>query len=279
MAVESFRESIRLLSRLPVLWVPGVVAGIFAAGLWLLLNFQGAFFTGRLVIPAGLITFLFLVGMLVIIRDDSGDLRALVRGGIDYYFRVILPMLVILFMLMLVFVLLIVTFGLTGLTPDPGFIGLLAVCVMIPTLMLTFFFDMAAVFEEKKVFESIQRSSLLVSENVMGILAFYVLCALACFTITFGLMMVWEIALYDRLAPLADYNQTQIQTFTFDQLAGMIGPDGIWVTAVVLFLGALILVPLITAYKACFFRKLAGSTPAGQQMTGEYDSKGRWYKY
>jgi len=52
-----------------------------------------------------------------------------------------------------------------------------------------------------------------------------------------------------------------------------------WITAVMIFIGMLILVPLITTYKACFYRKIAGSPMVIQQVTGEYDSKGRWYKY
>jgi hypothetical protein len=279
MAIESFREAVRLLGRMPLLWVPGIVGGFLTAGLWLMLNLTGVFFTSRLIILAGLILLLFIIGMLVLVKENEGDLQAMIKGGIQYYFRVLLPMLVIFFMLLVIFILLVVTFGFTGMTPDPGFIGLLTVCIMIPTLVLTFFFDMAAVFEDRKVFESIQRSTVLVSENVMGVIAFFVVAALACFTITFALMMVWEIALYEKLAPLTEYNQTQIQSFTYDQLAGMIGTAGVWVTAIVLFIGALVLLPLLVSYKACFFKKIAGGTPSIQQITGEYDSKGRWYKY
>ena len=60
----------------------------------------------------------------------------------------------------------------------------------------------------------------------------------------------------------------------------MIGQDGIWVTAVILFIGVLILLPILFSYKACFYKKIAGSTVTIEQQTyGEYDSKGRWYKY
>jgi hypothetical protein len=60
----------------------------------------------------------------------------------------------------------------------------------------------------------------------------------------------------------------------------MIGPDGMWVTAAVIFLGVVFLVPLLLAFKACFYRNMIGSpTATVQQVTGEFDSKGRWYKY
>ena len=52
-----------------------------------------------------------------------------------------------------------------------------------------------------------------------------------------------------------------------------------WVTAAVIFLGVVFLVPLLLAYKACFYRSLIGSPVAIQQVAGEFDSKGRWYKY
>jgi hypothetical protein len=279
MALESFRESVRLLGRMPLLWVPGILAGIFAAGLWLLLNATGAFFTSRLMVISALILLVFVVGAFVLIRDGSGDIQAMVRGGMKYYFRVLLPLLVICFTMVIIFILLVVTFGFTGTAPDPGMVGLLTVCVMIPTLLLSLFFDMAAVFEEKKVFESIQRSILLVSTNMMEVISFYIISALAGFSIIFALMIAWEMVLYEKLEPLTKYNETQMQAITPEQLMGIIGPDGIWVTAVVLFIGCLILVPLFTSYKACFFKKLISGPVPIQQVAGEYDSKGRWYKY
>jgi len=279
MTLESLKDALRLLGRMPVLFVPGLIAGILAAGLWLLLNFTGAFFAGRLVIIAGLILFVFLVGSVVLIRDGKGDLPAMVRGGLAYYFRVLLPLLVILFTLMVIFFLLVVTFGFTGSAPDPGTVGLLTFCVMIPTLMLGFFFDMTAVFEDKNVFESIQRSVLLVSNNMMETISFYLVYILTSFSIIFALIVFWEIALYDKLEPITTFNETQMQAITPEQLMGMVGPDGIWVTAVIIFIGCIILVPLLTTYKACFYKQLGGGTASIQQVTGEYDSKGRWYKY
>jgi hypothetical protein len=94
------------------------------------------------------------------------------------------------------------------------------------------------------------------------------------------LMVVWEVALYDKLEPITRYNETQLQTFTPNEFIAMISPDGIWITAIVLFTGVVLLVPLLYTYKACFYRKLSTSAFITQQLTtGEYDSKGRWYKY
>ena len=279
MPVESFKKALKELGAHPLLWLPGIVAGILAAGLWLMLNFSGAFFTSRLLIFASLILVAFIVGMLVLMKEKGGDIRVFAEGAVRYYFRVLLPQLVIFFMILVIFIILVVTFGFMGTASDPGFVALLTICVMIPTLILTFFFDTAAVFEDKKVFESIQRSTVLVSENVMDVIGFFVISIASSFIIIFGLMIAWEAALFERLAPLAEYNQTQIQGFTYGELTTLIGPDGIWVTAIVLFIGGVILIPLFYSYKVCFYQKLSGLTPSIQQMGGEYDSKGRWYKY
>jgi hypothetical protein len=279
MVFESFREAVRLLRQIPVLWVSGAVGGLLLALIWLLYHFTGAFFAGRLIILFGLLLLVFIVGMLVVLRERQGDLRALISGGFRYYFRVLLPFLVIIFTVAVAFMLLIVTLGFAGITPDPQTLSIIFLCVIVPVLMLTYFFDLAAVLEDQKVFSAIQRSASLVSANLMEVIAFFIMTALAGFAVIFGLMMVWEIALITQLEPLMNYTEAQMAALTPGDLLAMIGQEGIWVTAAVLFIGGLILIPLLFTYKACYFRKLAGHTPPEQEITGEYDSKGRWYKY
>ena len=280
MAITELKEAITLLKRMPSLWVPGIVGGILAAALWVTLNLSGTFFAGRLLVIFGLVLLLFTTGMLVVIRNNEGDLRTMLAGGIRYYFRVLLPQLIIIFSVMLIFTLVMVTFGLIGASSDINMVIALTFGFMIPTVLLTFFYDTAAVFEEKKVFDSIRRSVQLVMTHINEVIAFLFVCAAISIGIIFVLMIIWEAFLYDKLEPITRYNETQLQTFTPDQLIALIGPGGMWVTAIILFIGVFLLLPLLYTYKACFFRKLArGATIIQQQTTGEYDSKGRWFKY
>jgi hypothetical protein len=130
------------------------------------------------------------------------------------------------------------------------------------------------------VFESIRRSIQLVMTHINDVIAFLFVCAGISIGIIFMLMIIWEAFLYDKLEPITRYNETQLQTFTPDQLSAMIGPGGMWITAIILFIGVFLLLPLLYTYKACFFRKLArGAVIIQQPTTGDYDSKGRWYKY
>jgi len=280
MAIAELREAVALLVRMPLLWIPGIIGGAFGAIIWLTLFISGAFFTSRLLIIFPLILLFFTTGMLSVIRNNEGTGRALLSGGLTYYFRVLLPQLVIGFIVLLVFLLCTMTFALLGQASDIWLLVSLTFGIMIPTLMLTFFFDTAAVFEERRIFASIQRSVLLVSEHMMEVLSFFIVSALLCAGIIFGLMIVWESVLFDKLKPIMDFTDAQREAFTPDQLIAMIGTDGMWVTAVLVFIGVLILLPLVFSYKACFYKKIASSTVViEQQSTGEYDSKGRWYKY
>ena len=224
MAITELKEAILLLKRMPSLWIPGIVGGILAAALWVTLNLSGTFFASRLLVIFGLVLLLFTTGMLVIIRNNEGDLRTMLAGGIRYYFRVLLPQLIIIFGVMLIFTLVMVTFSLIGASSDISMVTALTFGFMIPIVLLTFFYDTAAVFEEKKVFESIQRSIQLVMTHISDVITFLLVCAAISIGIIFILMIIWEAFLYDRLEPITLYNETQLQTFTPDQLIALIGP-------------------------------------------------------
>jgi hypothetical protein len=280
MAIAELKEALILLKRMPLLWIPGIIGGLLAAALWVIFNLAGTFFASRLLVISGLVLLLFTTGMLVIIRNDEGDIRAMLAGGLKYYFRVLLPQLVIIFGVMIIVILAIITFGLFGATSDISMVTALSIGFMIPTVILTFFYDTAAVFEDRRVFESLQRSIQLVFSHINDVVAFLFIYAVIFFGIIFSLMLVWEALLFDKLEPITRFNETQLQAFTPEQLIAMIGPGGMWITAVIIFAGLFMLIPLFYSYKACIFKKLARGVIITQQpTTGEYDKKGRYYKY
>jgi len=284
MAFAELKEAFILLKRLPLLWVPGIVGGFLAASLWLTYNLGGMFFSSRLLVIAWLVLLVFTTGMLVVIRNNGGDTRAMLEGGVRYYFKVLLPQLVIIFIGMVVILLVMITFTLLGATSDTSLATAISIGFMIPTIILTFFFDIAAVFEDRKVFESLKRSIQLVFAHMNDVVAFLLIWAAIFFGTIFCLMALWSFFLsiffYDRLEPITRYNETQLQALTPDQLLAMIGPEGMWITALVLFIGGLLLIPVFYSYKACFYKKIAQGVIITQEpTTGEYDSKGRYYKY
>jgi hypothetical protein len=282
MAVAEFKEALQLLAQSPVLWIAGLVAGACAALIWVLVMLSGTFFATRVLIIAALVVLLFVTGMLASIKENTFGAGALVRGGIRNYFRVLLPMLVVIFGILLIFFVLAATLSLTGMSSDSALLGGTMFGIMIPVLIFTFFFDTAAVFENRPVFGSIRRSIDLVATHFTEVIAYFVISAMVAFCILFPLMIVWEGFLYDKLEPLTHYTEAQIQAITPDQMITLLGKDSMGITAAILFVAGFLLVPVLFSYKACFFKKLAGTGAAvtvEQQVIGEYDSKGRWYKY
>ena len=282
MVLAELQEALRTTGQSPVFWIPGIVAGLLGAMLWIVYNTSGVFFAGRLVILAALVMVLFMAGTFALVKKNRTGAADLVREGVQYYFRVLLPWILISCVLLLVFtVITAVTEFTQGSTVDYEAMGVLAVIVMIPTIFVTFFCDTAAVFEDLKVFVSLRRSIGVVAAHAGAVLGFFIVCAALVFADFFVFAVIWEGLLYEKLSPLAQYNETQLATITPQQILAMIGLDGVWVTAAVICLALTFLVPLLFAYKAVFYRSLIGIAPgsAERPLTGEYDSKGRWYKY
>jgi uncharacterized membrane protein len=279
MSLDALRDTVNLLAKVPVLWIPGLVCGFLAAVLWLLLNQTGPFFAGRLLIIFSLVALFFIIGMLSLIKKSNSTIRVMIAEGAGYFFKVLVPTLVIAFGILLVFVMVVLTLTLVGSKPDAGLLTFLVFGVVLPTVALTFFYDTAVIFEDKKVFDSLQRSIDVVTTNLLEVVLFFAGCLLILMSISFTLMVVWTAILADRLEPITLYNETQIQAFAPEQLTGMIGQDGIWITAIILFAWMTIVIPLLYTYKACFYRRIVGKIAPIQQLIGEYDGKGRWYKY
>ena len=112
--------------------------------------------------------------------------------------------------IILIFILLMVTFSLFGIS-DMGIVTALAFGFMTPTLIVTFFFDTAAIFEDRRIFDSIQRSIRLVFAHVNAVIAFLLMYLGIFIGIVIALTFVWEAFLFDKLEPISRYNETQLQ--------------------------------------------------------------------
>lgn len=279
MSLAALKDTIDLLTRIPVLWIPGLICGILAACLWLVLNISSSFLAGRLLIIFPLIGLYFIIGMLAAIQKNGSTLKDMITDGTGYYFRVLLPTLVIAFGIVLAFIMVVLTLTLFGLKPDAGLLTFLVFGVVLPTFILTLFYDTAVIFEEKKVFESLERSIEIVTANFGEVILFMSGCLLIFCTISFGMMVLWTAFLADRLEPITQFNESQLQSFTPDQLIIMIGQDGIWITAGIILCWMTLIIPILYTFKACFYRQVSGKIAHVQQQVGEFDSKGRWYKY
>ena len=140
MVLTELKEALGLLRRIPVLWVPGLVTGTLAAVLWLVFNTQGSFFASRLILICLLIMVFFLAGSYAVIRNGKGSIRELFTGSFQYFFRVLLPMLVIIFCTLILVALVMITLSFGGVPANPEFMGVFSLCILVPVAFLTVFF-------------------------------------------------------------------------------------------------------------------------------------------
>ena len=282
MILASLKEAFGLIGSRPVLWVPGTVAGLLVFIDLMTGYYGGTFLTGRLWIIEVLV-FPFLAGGLFFsVKSGNFSFGNFFSGGRKFYFRILLPGLVITFAAILTVLLLMLPMALIGLSAVTGIVAGAALGVLVPFIFFTYFFDAVAVFEETRVFESIRRSIEIAIRDIGTVFRFYIVNILIVLVVSFFMLIAWSATLIDRLTPLTTMNTTEISTITPDTFFGLLGADGVLISAVILAIGTGILVTILVTYKACFFKALSGSAPGAASepvLQGEYDSKGRWYKY
>jgi len=281
MILASLKEAFGLIGSRPVLWFPGIAAGLLIFIDLMTGYYGGTFLTGRLWIIEVLVIPFLAGGLFLSVKTGDFSFGNSFSGGRRFYFRILLPGLVITFAAVLTVLLLMLPMALIGLSAVTGIVAAAALGVLVPFIFFTYFFDAVAVFEETKVFESIRRSIELTIRNIGMVFRFYIVNILIILAVSFFMLMAWSATLADRLTPLTTMNTTEISTITPETFFGLLRADGVLISAVILALGTGILVTILATYKACFFKALAGLTPAATEtvIQGEYDSKGRWYKY
>ncbi|MDD1712829.1 MAG: hypothetical protein LUQ69_06665 [Methanoregulaceae archaeon] len=279
MLAVAFREALAGMTRRPVLWIPGIFLGLFAFSDLMIEYYWGGFLAGRLWI-VGLIIFpLFIAGMLNAIRKEDSGSGSFFREGAKRYFRVLLPTLIILFAALMTVGLVVVSLSLIGISPGSGLLVLPIFGVIVPFIFFTLFYDSIAVFEDTRAFESIRRSIELVLTYPSAVIGFCIVSLLVIAGVSGILLIIWTGALYTKLEPVASWNTTQIQEITAESMVTLLGPGGIWITAAIVACGIILLTTFFYTFKGCMYRQIVNGTPPMPSMGGEFDEKGRWYKY
>lgn len=275
MTFKSLSGAAGLLRRHPVLWSVGIVMGVLAVIDLVIPLYGGTFYAEPLALLQFLVMPFLAGGVYGTIRANSFSAGEFLQSGKTYYFRILLPALLIFFVVILTAFLLAMPLTLLGAGAASGTMPLL-LGVLVSIVFFTFFYDTVAVFEETNVFESIRRSVEFVMNNLGSVLVFYLVNIVVLVGIGFAALVAIAALLVDRLEPLTRLDPAELQAVTPQDLLGLIGTEGIWTIAAVYAVVIVLLAAFIYAYKASFFRDHAASVPIQQ---GEYDEKGRWYKY
>jgi hypothetical protein len=274
---ETLSEALSRLADTPVLWITGLyLGGLFALGI--LSEADGNTVLGARILFFGLCALpFFLGGTYGALRDGGKGIQGYLAAGTRYYFRILLAGSLIIAAAFFTVFLIMVPFTLLGGSPLAYFPAAL-LGVGIPFAFFTFFFDTAAVFEDRKVLDSIRRSVEFVTGSPGRTLSFYLVNLAFVFLAVFFGLFFWSIIIAERLQPLVETNLTAVQNMTGPELLDLIGIPGIEAGAAIGFAAVTLGVTLLLTFKACFFRRAAVASPAAPTI-GEYDEKGRWYRY
>lgn len=284
MVLASFREALGLLVRMPLIWTAGIVMGA-AAGIDIYLELSGeTFFAGKVILIGLLIVPFFIAGSLGAIKRNDSSPAVFLEEGKKNYFRVLLPAIILVFAAIVTILLVAIPLSLIAGEDMIEAFGSTALGVLLSFALFTYFYDTAAVKDGLGVFASIRGSVSFVLTRFINTVFFYAVNIAVFLIVGFGAVFLWTALLYDRLAPLAEsgelavFNTTNATAMQL-QFSALLGPDGIWATALVYALAIVVIVPFAIAFKAAFYNKTGPAAETAAPTVGEYDEKGRWYRY
>ena len=281
MAVQSLGEAVGWMLRSPYVWLSGLWTAAVLLLAWYLytnIGIMTAFsvaFVLAFVLPA------LIAGTYGIVAESESSFRVFRRYAVCCYFRQLLTSILVfliawVFSQFISYMLLVLGFGM-------GASMQVALFVFIPVIFFCYFADVTAVINEKRIFASVKDSFLRVANGSFSLAVFYLINIGLLILASFVLSLVFAVFAGDALLPVASMTQDEILSLSQDELlAIMSAPEVVFAGFAAFAVCAVFVVPLFTLYKVCFFGRTAALVLPDvnlREPVGEYDEKGRWYKY
>lgn len=245
------------------------------------LEFSGGMFLAGKIAMLSSIAFPFLVGMInYTLHTGESSGRELISAGFKNYFPIILPCIILAGIMFLFVLLLTIPLSIMGFGEDPYTLSGLMLGVSIPVLIFSLYVDNVAVCEKTRIFDTLKRSMELVSINFFGVIGYIFISGIVIICVSLFAAFLWGVILADKFTQFIDMNlTTQQETFshyTISDWQTLIGPEGAVATALVFGFVAFIVVPFLIVFKYQCYQEVSQKKLV---VYGEYDEKGRWYKY
>lgn len=291
MVLTSLGEAFGWLAKTPLVWLIGIVS----AGI-LLISYYIYEAVGFMTATSVALVLMFmlpavLAGTYGIIYENKTSFSVFKEYALKGYFRCLLPLLVTGLVAWVFSQFVGYLFILMGLDAVSAFqIGMF---IFVPVVFFCYFADITAVVNNLRVFQSLKDSTMRVLNGSLSVAGYYLiniaLVFLAGFIATFAMT---ALAVEPMLAML-NLTEEELLLLSSEELTALgqelgtsmlTNPEFIFAITVALSFVTLIFLPLLVAYKACYFKRtkvleLPEITPEMLEPEGEYDEKGRWYKY
>ncbi len=280
MLFQALSETFRILLRSPIPWIPGIFAGgVTALAIWLELN-DAMFIAGKVVFLSLVVFPFFIAGVLHCLKEKSFAAGTFVEGGRRFFFPVLLPGIILAGVIILMIFLLAVPLTIAGFGSDPSMMSGLVIGVTIPALLFAMYYDNAAVGEGLGVFSSLKRSMELFGSGALLSAGFFVISVIISLILALGGATLWGMVLGQKFTPYMEMTFTEQQeTFSGFNLTDwhqVLGADGILVTVIAIGVYTALFIPFLIVFKQSCYQSLSAVEP---EPYGEFDDKGRWYKY
>lgn len=281
MVLKSVGDAVDTLRSCPAFWFAGlIISALSVLQFWLSMTGL-TFYAERLLILQGLILPFVIAGAYGALLSGETGIVSFFKAGARWYFRLLLPFLLIIAAIAITFLAVLVPLMLFGYGLDNPLIAFVLFTVSFSVVFFTFFYDTAAVFEDRRIMDSLRRSVEVVLLNPFKTLFFYLSVFTYTLIVVFAGIIVWSMLLASDLEPLMGMTTAELEVLTPADILALLGTQGMIITAVLYFLGMVLLTSSIYAFKAAFFRRYAsvGRPTPEAEPDGAYDEKGRWYKY
>ena len=254
MGMQALNHGIMTLKH-PVMWIYPILAGLFffAAVMFSLAEVTDYFGLKFVLLFFVFVSPFFVAGTYAAVKSGDFSVKSYFKSAAEGYFRIMLPKTALYFVIVLI---LFITTIPASFTQNAAFFFVFAFFIAVPMIMLTFFYDTAAIFENKKIFESLTRSIGLVSAKPLEVILFFIVAALLVFVFFMGYTMVWSSLLAEEFEPLLTMTQSELTAFSQDpaNLVNLLGDRGVFVTAVISGITMLLFTLIFLPYKAVFYR-------------------------
>ncbi|HJJ41638.1 MAG TPA: hypothetical protein O0X63_05700 [Methanocorpusculum sp.] len=283
MVFASLSQAVKAYGKMPHVWI----SGIFSA-LAILLTYYLAFTVNQTAGLAVLVIFFFafpyvLAGTYGVLIDNNkkkGAFRIYARYGFRRcLFPNILLVLLTWFLMNLATTLLL----LFGVSPEMALY--ISLFVVIPLLFFCYFADITAIRHNLTMGQAVKDSAKRVAVGSFSITAFYLMTIAVLFFASFFMSLVMSFVGFEALLPLTELSEEVLLSMPVEELTALVlTPEIIFASVVSLAVTAFVFVPFFVSFKTYFFKRMltiyngqAYHRPAEED--GEYDEKGRWFKY
>ena len=283
MVFTSLAQAVKAYGKMPHVWI----SGIFAA-LAILLTYYLACTVSEVAGLAVMVIFFFafpyiLAGTYGVLIDNNkkkGAFKIYARYGFRRcLFPNILLVLLTWFLMNLATSLLLIF----GVSPEMALY--VSLFVVIPLVFFCYFADITAIRHNLTMGQAVKDSAKRVSAGSFSITAFYLMNIALLFFASFFMSLVMSFVGFEALMPLTELTEEAVASMPLEELTALVlTPEVIFATVISLAVTALVFVPFFVSFKTYFFKRMltvyngsAYHRPAEEE--GEYDEKGRWFKY